>query len=37
VPISLGGPDTPANVQLACPPCNRAKWATLDGQIHFGC
>jgi 5-methylcytosine-specific restriction endonuclease McrA len=35
VPISLGGPDTPANVQLMCGPCNRRKWATLDGQIHF--
>lgn len=35
VPISLGGPDTPANVQLMCPKCNRAKWATLEGQIHM--
>lgn len=35
VPISLGGPDTPANVQLMCPKCNRAKWAKLDGQIHM--
>lgn len=33
VPISLGGPDTRANVQLMCPPCNREKWATLEGQI----
>lgn len=30
VPISRGGPDTPANVQLMCPACNREKWARLD-------
>lgn len=36
VPISLGGPDTPANVQLMCAKCNRAKWANLEGQIHLG-
>lgn len=35
VPISLGGPDTPANVQLMCAKCNRAKWANLEGQIHL--
>lgn len=35
VPISLGGPDTPANVQLSCPTCNWKKWAHLEGQIHF--
>lgn len=35
VPISLGGPDTEANVQLSCPACNRKKCARLDGQIHF--
>lgn len=35
VPISLGGPDTRANVQLMCQPCNRAKWANLEGQIHL--
>ena len=35
VPISLGGPDTPANVQIMCPSCNRAKWANLEGQIHL--
>jgi 5-methylcytosine-specific restriction endonuclease McrA len=35
VPISLGGPDTPANVQLACPTCNRRKGASLTGQLHF--
>lgn len=35
VPISLGGPDTPANVQLMCRPCNREKWNKLEGQIHF--
>ena len=35
VPISLGGPDIPANVQLACPSCNRKKWADLQGQIHL--
>jgi len=35
VPISLGGPDTPANVQLMCPSCNRRKWANLEGQIHL--
>lgn len=35
VPISLGGPDTRANVQLMCPTCNRAKWASLEGQIHL--
>lgn len=35
VPISLGGVDTPANVQLMCPPCNRRKAARLEGQIHL--
>ncbi len=35
VPISLGGPDIPANLQLMCPKCNRAKWANLEGQIHL--
>lgn len=35
VPISLGGPDIPANLQLMCAKCNRAKWANLDGQIHL--
>jgi 5-methylcytosine-specific restriction endonuclease McrA len=35
VPISLGGPDTPTNVQLTCGPCNREKWATLEGQLYF--
>lgn len=35
VPIALGGPDIPANVQLACPPCNRGKHAKLEGQIHL--
>jgi len=35
VPLSLGGPDTPANVQLMCPVCNREKWANLDGQVHL--
>lgn len=33
VPISLGGPDTWANVQLMCPTCNREKWNRLEGQI----
>jgi hypothetical protein len=37
VPIVLGGPDIPANVQLACQPCNRSKWANLEGQIYFAC
>lgn len=35
VPLSLGGVDTPANLQLMCRPCNRAKWANLEGQIHL--
>lgn len=35
--IDLYGPDIRANVQLMCQPCNRSKWATLEGQIHFGC
>ena len=35
VPLSLGGPDTPANLQLTCPGCNRTKWANLEGQIHL--
>ena len=35
VPISLGGPDIPANLQLMCAPCNRGKWAKLEGQIHL--
>jgi 5-methylcytosine-specific restriction endonuclease McrA len=35
VPLILLGPDTPANVQLACPACNRRKWSNLEGQIHF--
>lgn len=35
VPVTLGGPDIPANVQLMCGPCNRTKWATLEGQIHL--
>lgn len=35
VPISLGGPDIPANLQLACPGCNLEKRARLDGQIHL--
>jgi hypothetical protein len=35
VPLVLRGPDTPANVQLACPTCNRKKSANLSGQIHF--
>lgn len=35
VPLSLGGPDTPANVQLMCQPCNREKWNKLEGQIHL--
>ena len=37
VPLALGGADTPANLQLTCQPCNRAKWMNLEGQIHFGC
>lgn len=35
VPISLGGPDIPANVQLSCQPCNNGKHANLEGQIHL--
>ena len=35
VPLSLGGPDAPANLQLTCPGCNREKWANLEGQIHL--
>lgn len=35
VPLSLGGPNIPANVQLLCPPCNRTKNAKLEGQIHL--
>lgn len=35
VPLSLDGADTPANVQLACPPCNMTKHTRLEGQIHF--
>lgn len=35
VPIALGGPDTPANIQLTCQPCNREKWMNLEGQIHL--
>jgi 5-methylcytosine-specific restriction endonuclease McrA len=35
VPISLGGPDIRANVQLMCQTCNRKKWANLEGQIHL--
>jgi hypothetical protein len=35
VPLSLGGPDTPANVQLMCRSCNREKWNRLEGQIHM--
>lgn len=35
VPISLGGPDIPANVQLMCRSCNRRKATRLEGQIHL--
>lgn len=35
VPLCLGGPDTPANLQLTCQPCNRSKWMNLEGQIHL--
>lgn len=35
VPLALGGPDTPANLQLMCKPCNRTKWMNLEGQIHL--
>lgn len=35
VPVALGGVDTPANVQLTCPLCNRRKQAVLEGQIHL--
>jgi 5-methylcytosine-specific restriction endonuclease McrA len=35
VPLVLGGPDTPANLQLTCQPCNRRKAANLVGQIHL--
>jgi 5-methylcytosine-specific restriction endonuclease McrA len=37
VPISLGGPDIPANIQLACSRCNRSKHANLEGQLYFAC
>jgi 5-methylcytosine-specific restriction endonuclease McrA len=29
IPWSRGGPDTEDNLQLLCPPCNRAKGASL--------
>lgn len=35
VPISLGGPDTRANVQLACRTCNRKRSKNLTGQVHL--
>jgi 5-methylcytosine-specific restriction endonuclease McrA len=35
VPLSLGGPDIPANLQLMCPPCNISKKDRLEGQIHL--
>lgn len=35
VPIGLGGPDIPSNVQTACPSCNREKWMYLKGQVHL--
>ncbi len=35
VPLTLGGPDIPSNLQVMCPPCNRSKWANLEGQIYL--
>lgn len=35
VPVSLGGPDIPSNVQVACPPCNLRKRNRLEGQIYL--
>jgi hypothetical protein len=29
IPVALGGASTPANLQLLCAPCNRAKGASL--------
>ncbi|MDQ3274069.1 MAG: HNH endonuclease [Actinomycetota bacterium] len=35
VPLALHGPDIPSNLQVMCQPCNRSKWANLEGQIHM--
>jgi len=35
VPLSLKGPDVPANIQLLCVKCNCSKKAKLEGQIHL--
>lgn len=38
VPMSLGGPHTLDNVQLACRACNHSKGATVRGQLSiFSC
>ena len=30
IPVALGGASTPANLQVLCAPCNRAKGASLS-------
>jgi 5-methylcytosine-specific restriction endonuclease McrA len=35
IPVSLGGPHTWANVQLACQECNTRKCATRKGQMRL--
>jgi 5-methylcytosine-specific restriction endonuclease McrA len=38
IPLSLGGPHTIDNVQLACRACNHSKGATIRGQLSlFSC
>ncbi|MDD5604333.1 MAG: HNH endonuclease signature motif containing protein [Dehalococcoidales bacterium] len=32
-PVSKGGKDNPANLQLLCPPCNKKKGATFKPKI----
>ena len=35
VPLSLGGAHEWYNLQALCRPCNRRKWANLEGQISL--
>lgn len=35
IPMSLGGPHTLDNVQLACRACNHSKGATIRGQLSL--
>lgn len=35
VPLSLGGAHERYNLQALCRPCNRRKWANLEGQVSL--